>query len=140
MTRLLFLCSVLLLSFLSQVAVADTYAVIVHPDNNANFDPDVVARIFLSKEKTFSNGEQAVPLHINRDSEIRSLFMSAFIGKSDSQVRSYWTMLLFSGKGHPPKEVESSADMIDLIANNVNLIGYVRADEVTDKVKVVANF
>ena len=59
---------------------------------------------------------------------------------SKSQFTAYWAKLMFTGKGVPPKVVENEADMIDLVAKNPSIIGYVDAANVTADVRVVAKF
>jgi len=60
--------------------------------------------------------------------------------KSASQLKAYWSKLLFTGKGTPPKEIGSDAEMVSLVASNPNMIGFVDAAAVNDSVKVVTRF
>lgn len=131
--------TVLLFCF-NPLAMAESYSVIVHPSNNADFDKGTVERIFLSKEKTFTNGQPAVPIEIQQPSEHRDYFQETIIRKTDSQVRSYWAMLVFSGKGTPPKEVASEAEVLELISKNPNTLGYIPTSMVTPNVKVILSF
>ncbi|MCK5790753.1 MAG: phosphate ABC transporter substrate-binding protein [Alcanivorax sp.] len=119
---------------------AEQYAVIVHPSNAADFDSNIIGRIFLTKQKTFSTGADAIPIELKHPSKSRQLFHQKIIKKSDAQIRSYWTMLLFSGKGTPPKEVPSEQKVLELVAGNPNMVGYVSAQAVNDQVKVVLRF
>ena len=59
---------------------------------------------------------------------------------TESQLKAYWSKLVFSGQGQPPKVVESSAEILTLVAANPNMIGFVDAAEVTPNVKVVGKF
>ena len=58
---------------------------------------------------------------------------------SESQLKSYWSKLVFTGKGQPPRDVQTDAEMIELVAGNPNIIGYVDISSVTDKVKVLTS-
>jgi len=60
--------------------------------------------------------------------------------KSQSQFTAYWAKLMFTGKGVPPKVVDTEADMVALVAKNPSIIGYVDAANVTADVRVVAKF
>ena len=62
------------------------------------------------------------------------------LNKSGSQLKSYWSKLVFTGKGTPPKVVANDAEVISLISANPNLIGYIDAAAVTGTVKVIAKF
>lgn len=113
-------------------------AVIVHP--SAGFDSlteDDVARLFLGKSKSFPAGAQAVPINQNEGSAARDKFNEAVCKKSASQYKAYWSQLVFTGKGTPPKDAGDDAAVKALIAANPNMIGYVDASTVDATVKVV---
>jgi len=78
-------------------------------------------------------------LSLEEDNPTRSEFHDAVLGKSDAQMKAYWSKLLFTGKGTPPKET-SVAEMLELIADNPNTIGYIDAASVNGNVKVIATF
>jgi len=59
------------------------------------------------------------------------------LGRSSSQVSAYWSKLVFTGKGIPPKEVSNDAQVIDLVAKNPSVIGYIDKASVTDAVKEI---
>lgn len=135
-----YLVALLLLGSLSSYSFAQSYSVIVHPSNNADFDADIVKRIFLAKQKTFSDGKRAFPANIKPPSDKRDAFQDKILHKSDNQVRTYWAMLVFSGKAIPAKLVETEEQMLDLVAHNPGVIGYVSANSVNDRVKAVLEF
>ena len=65
-------------------------------------------------------------------------FDESVLGRSTSQVTSYWSKLVFTGKGTPPKEISSETDVIELVKNNQNIIAYIDSDKVTGDVRVIA--
>jgi len=129
----LLLVAALLIGSAAQAEVA----VIVHPSNAAALNADVVSKLFLGREKSFPGGATAVPLSLTEGSAAASEFNDKVLKKSFSQLKAYWSKLLFTGKGTPPKEVSSDAEMLQLVANNPNMIGYVDAKSVDSSVKVV---
>lgn len=113
-------------------------AVIVHP--SAAFDSlteDDVARLFLGKAKSFPGGAQAVPINQNEGSPARDKFNEAVCKKNASQYKAYWSQLVFTGKGTPPKDGGDDAAVKTLVAANPNMIGYVDDSQVDASVKVV---
>ncbi len=126
-------------ALLSVTAFAEV-SVIVSKANNAAVSTDDVKRIFLGKAKKFSDGASAVPINLSASVAARSEFDDAALGKSTNQTKAYWSKLVFSGKGNPPQEVGSIAEMIELVSKNPSLIGYVDSASVTDAVKVVATY
>lgn len=126
-----------LLSGLSFQALAET-VVVVHPSNSTEIDTKQIQRIFLGKEKKFSDGSETIPVNQVSDSSVRSNFDASVLGRSSSQVSAYWSKLVFTGKGVPPKEVENDAAVIALVAKNPSAIGYVNSTSVDDSVKVIS--
>lgn len=122
---------------LSNFAFAEI-VVIVHPSNNDALSAKNVQRIFLGKEKKFPSGGETVAVNQSNSSPARQAFDSDILGRTSSQVAAYWSKLVFTGKGVPPKEVDNDAAVIELISQNPSVIGYVNKASVTDSVKVVA--
>lgn len=112
-------------------------AVVVHPSNASSISQDDVAAIFLGKMKSFPGGSSAVPIVLN--DATADEFNTKLLGKSSSQLQSYWSKLVFTGKANPPKSV-SSAEMIELIKSNPNMIGFVDSANLTADLKVVGKY
>lgn len=113
-------------------------AVIVHPSAGIDsLTEDDVARLFLGKAKSFPNGTQAVPVNQDEGSPVREMFNEGVTKKNASQYKAYWSQLVFTGKGTPPKDVGGNAEVKSLIAANPNMIGYVDSSAVDGSVKVV---
>lgn len=110
---------------------------VIHPSNDSTLDAKEVKRIFLGKAKKFSNGKEAIPINQVEGSAARKSFDSTVLGRSSNQVSAYWSKLVFTGKGIPPKEVENDAAVIALIAENANAVGYVDESSVSASVKAI---
>jgi ABC-type phosphate transport system substrate-binding protein len=111
--------------------------VIVNPANDSALDSKTIQRIFLGKEKKFSNGTESLPVNQSADNSIRQNFDENVLGRSSSQVSAYWSKLVFTGKGIPPKEVMTDAEVIDLVSKNPSVIGYIDSASVTGAVKII---
>lgn len=125
--------------FISQLAFAEV-AVIVHPSNANALDEAAVSKIFLGREKSFADGKSVVPLSLVESSPASTAFNDAVLKKSSSQLKAYWSKLVFTGKGTPPKEIATDEEMIKLVATNPSVIGYVDASKVDGSVKVAMKF
>jgi ABC-type phosphate transport system substrate-binding protein len=112
--------------------------VVVHPSNAASLDAKSVKRIFLGKEKKFSDGSESIPINQVSGAANRTAFDSDILGRSSTQVSAYWSKLVFTGKGIPPKEVADDAAVIAIVAENPSAIGYVESTAVTAAVKAIA--
>ena len=127
--------AVMLSSCLVFNAVAGV-AIVVHPDNNATITDENIKRIFLGKEKRFSDGQQSAPVNL-KEGESKDEFNQAFLARSSSQVSAYWSKLIFTGKGTPPQEFASEQEVLTHVASNKDAIGYVNASLVNGSVKVI---
>ena len=126
-------------ALLSNIAFADV-AVIIHPNNDAQLTTEDIAKIYLGKLKRFPNGNLAVPLDRTEGTDIRVKFLESTVGKDETKMKSYWSRLIFTGKGIPPKVVESDEEVRELVSRNPDIIGYIDANAVDNTVKVVATF
>lgn len=133
-TLKLIILTTVLISFNAVASIV----VVVHPSSTiASLSQDEVQRIFLGKTKKFPNGDQAVPVNQDEGQAIRDTFNQKVCSKDSGQYRAYWSKLIFTGKGAPPKEVENDAEVKDLVAKNPNIIGYIDSSQVDASVKVV---
>jgi len=131
---------VLLPVALFSLTVFADVAVVVHPSNSAALDADAIAQIYLGRSKSFPDGKPALPVGHAEGSPATAIFNQKVLNKSNSQIKAYWSKLVFTGKGTPPKELGSDAEIVELVSQNPNVIGYVSKASVSDKVKVLATF
>jgi ABC-type phosphate transport system substrate-binding protein len=121
------------LSTITLPALAEL-VIVVNPQNQATRMTSAQAsQFFLGGSVLFTPVEQA------DGSAIRSEFYKKVLEKEPSQVQAIWAKIVFTGKGKPPKEYKSSADVKKAISENVNAIGYIEKSAVDDSVKVIAN-
>lgn len=119
------------------LSLSAAISVVVHPSNQTSLTKEDLTRLYTGKLSSFTDGSSAVPVNLADSVPLRSQFDQKALGRSSSQVKAFWSKLVFTGKGTPPKEVASDSEVLALVANNPNIIGYVSADAVSDNVKVV---
>ncbi len=110
---------------------------VINKNNMNTLTKKHISRIFLGKDKQFPDGSETIPVSQAKGSSLQDSFNEAILGRSTSQVAAYWSRLVFTGKGIPPKEVEGDAAVIDLVSKNQSAIGYIDQSAVTDAVKVI---
>ena len=129
---------ILIVAILVCASASAEVAVIVHPSLGVStLTESEVSRLFLGKSKDFPSGGQAVPINQDDGSAVRDVFNEAICKKNSSQYKAYWSQLVFTGKGTPPKDAGKDAAVKALIAANPNMIGYVDSKVVDASVKVV---
>ena len=106
-------------------------AVIVNPGASAAPSQADVANIFLGKNKSLKGVDQAAW------NPTKEKFYAGVASKTESQLKSYWSGLVFTGKGRPLPSVAGDADVIAKVAAEADAIGYVDAAAVNDSVKVL---
>jgi len=120
------------------VAAQAQVAVVVNPKSSVgNMTADQVASIFLGKSNALPSGNAAVAVDLPENAAARETFYSKATGKSSAQVKAAWSRLVFSGKGTPPKELGSAAEVKKFVAANPDAIGYIEKSAVDGSVKVV---
>ena len=98
-----------------------------------------VADIFLGKTNRFPDGSPAVPIDLSEDAPERDRFYAQYTGKSPAQVKAYWSKIIFTGRGQPPRQASTGREMRKLVAENPNAIGYIDPSLVDSSVRVLAS-
>jgi len=135
MKKLIILASAL---YLQTAFVQAEVVVVGNPSVKTTLSSGEVKNLFLGKRQALPDGTKIEVVELNTESPIREEFHSKFTKKTQAQLNSYWTRLVFTGKGKMPKEVSDSKELISMIASNPGLIGYVDSSEVTSDIVVLA--
>ncbi|MGP9799890.1 phosphate ABC transporter substrate-binding protein [Rheinheimera sp. NSM] len=130
----------LLLSALLSGAVVADIAVVVNPANANAVSADDLNRLFLGRSSSFADGSKATPLNLAEGQAGRDEFDSKVLNRSAAQLKAYWSKLVFTGKGTPPKELADDAAVKAAVAADATAIGYISSASVDGSVKVVASF
>ncbi|NHZ93492.1 phosphate ABC transporter substrate-binding protein [Massilia sp. CCM 8733] len=103
----------------------------------ASLRADQVADIFLGQVGTFPDGAEAVALDQRIGSALRDEFYARVTSKTPALLKAYWTKMIFTGRGQPPKEAGDSAAVRRMVADNPALIGYIDKAALDPSVKAV---
>jgi ABC-type phosphate transport system substrate-binding protein len=114
--------------------------VVVHPSNTVALDKSQIEQIFLGKLKTFTGSDKAIPVSQPETNAASEEFYNKVIGRNPTQLKAYWSKLLFTGKGQPPKKMANDQEVLKSVAADPNVIGYVTSGSADDSVRVVASF
>lgn len=115
-----------LLAVCGQAALSGELVVIVSAKSPlASLRADQVADIFLGQAVRFPNGAEAVAIDQRLGSPLRDEFYTRVAAKSPALVKAYWTKMIFTGRGQPPAELATSAEVRKKVAEDPSLIGYI---------------
>ena len=118
-------------------ASADVVAIVSAKNAVRALTPDQLADIFLGRVSRFPNGLLAVPIDLREGSPERDQFYAKVTGKTPAQVKAYWSKIIFTGRGQPPKAVLTDLDVKKFIAANAGAIGYIDAALLDDSVRAL---
>lgn len=137
MTKFKHLTILALLSLAGATAQAQVAVIVNSKSPTASMTADQVAGIFLGKSNTLPSGATAAAVDQAESAAVREHFYTKVTGKQAAQVKAAWSRIVFSGKGTPPKELGSSAEVKKFVAANPDAIGYIEKSAVDGSVKVV---
>ena len=133
---ILLFCIALLLSITK--AQSEPVVVIVSANSPINsLDKEQVASLFLGKTTNFPNGSSAQPIEQTDSTAAHEEFHKSVTEKTATQLKSYWSKMVFSGKASAPQEASSNAELLKLLSSNPAMIGYVDKSAVDKSVKII---
>ena len=116
----------------------DSFKIIVHPGVDVTSLSKVkVKQIFLKKTTQWSDGQRIKPVDQKKSSAVRRAFTKAVHGRSVSAIKNYWQQRIFSGRGVPPLEKASDAQIVSYVLSHPGAIGYVSVDTPIGDAKVI---
>jgi len=125
------------LSLAGRMAAADVVAVVSAKSPITALSNDQMMDIFLGKTSRYPDGASAVPIDQAEGSPVRNEFYTALTAKTPVQLKAYWSKIIFTGRGQPPRAVSSSAELKKRLIADAAAIGYIERSEVDSSVKIL---
>jgi ABC-type phosphate transport system substrate-binding protein len=136
--RIARLLAALLLASGAATAQADDLVVVVSARSPIDsLRADQVAAIFLGQAPRFPNGAVATALDQPIGSFERDQFYLRVTGKTPALLKAYWSKMVFTGRGQPPRELAGSAAVRKAVADDPGLIGYIEREALDPSVRQV---
>jgi hypothetical protein len=104
-------------------AAASNVVIIGHA-NLSRLDVGAVQKVFTGKAIEIG-GIAVTAVNANTGSSVRIRFLQTFLNQDEEKYTAYWTVRRYIGKGAPPKELTSSAEMINFVQSTPGAIGYI---------------
>lgn len=116
---------------------SDIVVVVSAKSTLARLDKQQVRDLFLGKSSSFPDGTLAIPIEQRDGTQDRQQFHASITNKTQAQLKSYWSKILFAGIASPPMQVPSASDVRKLVSSNPNMIGYLEREQLDSSLKVV---
>lgn len=72
------------------------------------------------------------------DGETRDNFYTYLLGRSRNQMRAYWSRMVFTGKGKPPRALDEAA-IIEALQSDPSLIAYLPSGQLPASLRPLLN-
>jgi ABC-type phosphate transport system substrate-binding protein len=128
---------VLTLSLGLRTVNADVVAVVAASSPIDTLSKTQVIDIFLGKRTRFPDGSDAVPIDQTQGSVARDEFYLKLATMSPAQVQAFWSKIIFTGRGAPPRIASTVSELKKLLLANPNAIGYLDRSVLDSSFKVV---
>lgn len=92
---------------------------------------ETAAQLYLGRRTALPDGRNARLLDLPAG-PLRDQFYERLTGKNPSQIRAYWSRMVFTGRAHPPHEATDVDDALRLVLADPNALAYVPAAVATD--------
>lgn len=96
-----------------------------------------VKRLFLGKSKKLPNGEYVKLIELQNGNASRIAFHKKNTERTEAQLQSSWSRLIFTGKADAPTQVDDFKSVIGEVEAATNAIGYIEESMVTANIKVL---
>ncbi|MBI3230101.1 MAG: hypothetical protein HYZ45_07995 [Burkholderiales bacterium] len=92
--------------------------------NLAKLDEATLQKVYTGKVFDVG-GINVVAINASSNNPVRGRFLQSFLNQDEEKYTAYWTVRRYIGKGTPPKEFSSSAEIIQFVQNTPGAIGYI---------------
>lgn len=110
-------------------------AIVAHP-SVGTLDAAMLNRLYTGRAIEVA-GSPVVVVNLPPGSPARQRFLERFLQQDEDRYRAYWTVRRHVGKGVPPRELHTAAEVLDFVQSTPGAIGYVEVTELRPGVKVL---
>jgi len=124
------------LALLLAVGNAQARVVVIGHPGLSKLDASTVEKVYTGK--VIEVGGVAIRV-VNAilGNPVRGQFLQAYLNQDEDKYTAYWTVRRYIGKGVPPSELQTSADVIKFVQDNPGAIGYIDEADVKPGINVL---
>lgn len=117
--------------------LAHAAVVVVAHTSVRKLDMAQVQRIYTGRVVELA-GQALLPVNYQPGSPMRQRFLSDFLQQDEERYTAYWTVRRYVGKGVPPREMGTTAEVIAYVNTTPGAIAYLEESEVPQGMNIVA--
>ena len=110
--------------------------VIANPSVRADSISASDLRSVFLEEKSLLAGSHVEPV-LARGGPAHDVFLRLYLGRTDSDLQTYYRSLVFTGRGAMPRTLSSDAEIVAYVARTRGAIGYLNPEASADGVRVL---
>lgn len=110
-------------------ARADEAVVVIAHAPLRGINAEQIKRIYMGRVIEL-DGQVLHPVQLTRGQPLRLRFHARVLQQSEDDYFAYWTVRRYIGKGTPPQELPSAADVLAYVQRTPGAIGYLDASEI----------
>lgn len=119
------------------MAVADVVVIVAADSPVESLSKTHIANIFLGRDRYLKENLRAIPVDQKEQSTAREAFYELILDWTPANLKAHWARMIFTGRGKPPRQLDSDAKVKALVAGRPGAIGYVHRENVDETVKVL---
>src|SRR5579864_2252634 len=105
-----------MIPLLGALAHAGNVKIIANPSvKTDSISAAEIKSVFLEESSSLSDGSHVEPV-VSRGGTAHASFVKDYLGKTDSDLQTYYRSLVFTGKGSMPKTVNNDAEIAAYVA------------------------
>lgn len=124
-----------LVTLAAQAQDRDAPVLIAHP-GVPRIEPATAQRLYTGRTVEVG-GVVVTVVNAAPGSRLRERFMAHVMQQDDDKYVAYWTVRKHIGKGTPPRELKSAAEIIEFVQTTPGGVGYVAAGDLKAGLNVV---
>lgn len=130
-----------LLAFLPAATAWADLVVVANPKSGIDrMSREEVVFVFMGRWRQLPSGLPAQPVDSPVDSPEHSAFYRQLVNKNASEIKAYWSRLVFSGGARPPVMPQTREEQIRILAATPGAVSYLERSKVDARVRIVFEF
>ncbi len=127
-----------LAALLASPVAAEVVVVVAQDSPIEALTTQQLADIYLGRRDHLVSGQAVEPIDQTEHSQAYSGFYTEYLDRTPAQIKAYWSKLVFTGRGRPPRAARGGRTVADWVARNPRAVGYLDRALVDRRLRVVA--